>query len=76
MGGQGGGGGGGGGGVRAKSEPPEPKLDPPLLIHVYLCTDILVASYMSMQLVCTSKNIWAKLKLLVLFDYGIFIIDH
>ena len=63
---EGGGGGGGGGGVRAKSENPEPKLDLPLLIHVHLCTDILVASYMSMQFVCTSKNIWAKLS----YEFG------
>ena len=44
----------------------EPKLDLPLLIHACYCTDILVASYMSMQLVCTSKNIWAELS----YEFG------
>ena len=32
-----------------------------MYMHVCLCTDILVESYMSMQVVSTSKHIWAKL---------------
>ena len=53
-------------GVRAN--PPEPKLDPPLLIEtsMYSGTGILAASYMNMQLVCTSKNIWTELS----YEFG------
>ena len=41
-------------------------MDPPLLIETSMCTDILVASYMNLQLVCTSKNIWAELS----YEFG------
>ena len=54
---------GGGGVMEGVQEPLEPKLDPPQLLH---CKFILVASYMSMQLVCSSKNIWAELS----YEFG------
>ena len=60
--------GGAGGG---SSEPPESKLDPPLLIETSMYTyanaqTYLAASYMNMQLICTSKNIWAELS----YEFG------
>ena len=51
--------GGGHGGFRANPMYPN-------WIRHCLYTDILVASYMSMQLVCTSKNIWAELS----YEFG------